>query len=386
MPKGENFKHTFEHVKNVFEERGYTLLSTEYNSYKDKLDFMDGEGYIYRMGFTIFRTSERKLHKFHTNNIHTLHNLKLWMTKNNMNIEILTTEYKRNSQKLLLKTKEGCLAYSTLDKLTQGNTPYIFDKRNEHTIHNIKIWVKNNSPTIELISDVYFDNTSMLKFKCKKENCNELFESSWNCVSSGRKCPYCAGKRAGKSNSFVSKNPHILKEWHPDKNKKLDLHSLTYGSRKLAWWVCSKCGHEWETAIKERSMGRGCPICNVSYGENMVFNILNSYEVGISPQHKFKGCTYIGQLRFDFYIPSHRVAIEVQGRQHYMPIDFSGRGEESALTQFEEQKIKDQIKRDYCKNNDIKLIEIPYWDFDNMENTIVEGLELKPKIKQYIIN
>jgi hypothetical protein len=28
--------------------------------------------------------------------------------------------------------------------------------------------------------------------------------------------------------------------------------------------------------------------------------------------------------------------------------------------------IHDNLKRDYCKNKNIKLIEIPYWDFDKI--------------------
>ena len=33
---------------------------------------------------------------------------------------------------------------------------------------------------------------------------------------------------------------------------------------------------------------------------------------------------------------------------------------------------KDTIKNIYCKNNNINLIRIPYWEYDNIENILNE--------------
>ena len=35
----------------------------------------------------------------------------------------------------------------------------------------------------------------------------------------------------------------------------------------------------------------------------------------------------------------------------------------------------DEIKNKYCKDNNITLIRIPYWDFDNIENILKEHLK-----------
>ena len=43
---------------------------------------------------------------------------------------------------------------------------------------------------------------------------------------------------------------------------------------------------------------------------------------------------------------------------------------------FKLQQIKDQIKRDYCKSKEIKLIEIPYWDFDKIQEILEIELDL----------
>ena len=69
---------------------------------------------------------------------------------------------------------------------------------------------------------------------------------------------------------------------------------------------------------------------------------------------------WLGRQSLDLYIPSLRTAIEYQGIQHYLPIDFFG-GEE-ALAQRQEL---DQIKRQRCAENDIRLIE---WQYDKEPN------------------
>ena len=54
-------------------------------------------------------------------------------------------------------------------------------------------------------------------------------------------------------------------------------------------------------------------------------------------------------------IKDKSIVIEFQGAQHYKVIEYFG-GEE----QFKKQVRYDNIKRAYCKNHNIKLIEIPY--------------------------
>ena len=64
---------------------------------------------------------------------------------------------------------------------------------------------------------------------------------------------------------------------------------------------------------------------------------------------------WLGRQSLDLYIPSLRTAIEYQGVQHYLPVEFFG-GEE-ALTQ---RQDLDRVKKELCTANSVRLIEWPY--------------------------
>ena len=78
-------------------------------------------------------------------------------------------------------------------------------------------------------------------------------------------------------------------------------------------------------------------------------------------------CRGIGNrpLSYDFYLPNQNLLIECQGEQHYYPVDIYG-GEEH----FEIQQEHDRRKREYATANGYNLIEIPYYDYDNIEEIL----------------
>ena len=65
-----------------------------------------------------------------------------------------------------------------------------------------------------------------------------------------------------KSNTvkLIDFNPQLCAEWHPNKNRDLDLQTITKWSNRKVWWKCSK-GHEWEATVGSRNRGSGCPYC-----------------------------------------------------------------------------------------------------------------------------
>jgi hypothetical protein len=45
---------------------------------------------------------------------------------------------------------------------------------------------------------------------------------------------------------------------------------------------------------------------------------------------------------------------------------------EKAKKAFEENKVKDEIKNKYCKDNNVRLLRIPYWEKQNIEKIILD--------------
>jgi very-short-patch-repair endonuclease len=66
-----------------------------------------------------------------------------------------------------------------------------------------------------------------------------------------------------------------------------------------------------------------------------------------------------GKFRFDFYLPSLNILIEMDGEYHWKPI----RGRAALLKQQEH----DRLKNSYCLAKEIKLYRIPYWDLPNIK-------------------
>lgn len=51
-----------------------------------------------------------------------------------------------------------------------------------------------------------------------------------------------------------------------------------------------------------------------------------------------------------------KILIEYDGKQHFQPIDYFG-GKE----QYNKNKIRDDIKDEYCKKNNMPLLRLPYF-------------------------
>ena len=65
---------------------------------------------------------------------------------------------------------------------------------------------------------------------------------------------------------------------------------------------------------------------------------------------------------------------DLEGEIEIIIIDFI---EGEILTKMRISKIRDTIKTVYCENNNIKLLRIPYWEFDNIESILKEKLLIK---------
>ena len=123
------------------------------------------------------------------------------------------------------------------------------------------------------------------------------------------------------------------------------------------------CGTVYKAKYSDiQSHHTGCPHCNQSKGERLIFNTL-AYHFNLSETKDFYyGYILPNRLHLDFYLPHYHLGIEYDGIQHFKPINYFG-GIDSYLGIIKRDKNKDT----YCKANGIKLIRIPYTVTTNKE-------------------
>lgn len=431
-------KLNYEEVKQYVENLGFILISTEYKSVDSKLIIKDGDGYYYNISLSNLKggNPSKIVHK---SNPYSIYNINLWCKINNRTIITIssifinskinlvwqcencnekfeenwmnicngykcpncnithrhkTCDYIENfvnnlgyellnnnkdiyaRTKLVLKDKNGYLYSSCYSDLNSGYMPYFTALTNPYSIHNINHWVKINNKSYKLLSLIYKSATDKLQFKCLQDNCSEIFEMSWDCISRDYNCPFCAGKQVGLSNCLVTKRPDLATEWHPTLNGDLTIYDVTINYNKKVWWQCKENPkHEWYASPNQRNnLNSGCPECVKSKGEVRIQMYLDNNSIKYVPQYKIDNCRYKKPLPFDFAIFNNNKLLflcEYQGKQHYEPVDFFG-GEK----QLKLQEKLDYTKEIYCKNNKISLLRIPYWEYDKIEQILQKELNI----------
>lgn len=186
---------------------------------------------------------------------------------------------------------------------------------------------------------------------------------------SGAGCPICGLKSTKFKNEFINRARYV----HGDKYD----YSKTIVKSSLEKVVITCPIHgDFKQQAYSHLIGCGCPQCSTSLskGENKIAKFLLSNRVTYVSQYKIKNDNLFSnrkEMHVDFYLPKENIIIEYNGQQHYKEVSYFG-GE----IKFNEQKERDMALRQYCKEHGIKLIEIPYSDYDNIETILKKKLKI----------
>lgn len=193
---------------------------------------------------------------------------------------------------------------------------------------------------------------------------------------SGRGCYKCGINKSKKDNDFFIKKANIIH------NNKYDYSKVDYKVTNEKVVIICPIHGEFLQLPSNHLRGHGCSTCSSSKGEDLISKYLNDTQVVNIPQMTFPDCKDISNLKFDFYLPELKTLIEYQGIQHYEEVltkkYFGG------IKELRDRQKKDQIKRDWCKENGYNLIEISYknpfeiydYDFNLLKLKQEFGLEL----------
>ena len=210
-------------------------------------------------------------------------------------------------------------------------------------------------------------------FKCSR--CGKNFVSNISNIATGRvKSCGCFLKESHKIGYHQKYSPG-------EKVGKLTLLEKTDKRKRgqIIWKAKCDCGNpniiEVSTASLYNSKYPSCGCTNNSLGESKIKDILQNMSIIFNQQKTFQNCINPKTnklLRFDFYLPDYNCCIEYDGEQHFST---SGAGYFSDINKIKEIQYRDNIKNEFCDDNRIKLIRIPYWDFD-----ILDEKYLKEKV------
>lgn len=116
---------------------------------------------------------------------------------------------------------------------------------------------------------------------------------------------------------------------------------------------CNDCGFIWKTTTYTSFITNQikCVNCKNNWHlEKEMKYYLSKNNIEYEFQKRFDWLKNKIALSLDFYLPKYNIAIECQGRQHFMPVDRFG-GEEA----FKDTINRDIVKNKLCKENGVKL-------------------------------
>lgn len=302
----------------------------------------------------------------------------------------------------------------------------------KYTLEMVKEYVQKHGQGTVLLSNGYVDSDHKIRFKCScskafvttfskfknrgKTKCNEcngftkwdyettkqlfvrcgltpIFEKFEGTISplkkldaltkEGYKVQGCADKlKIGKVPMPFSKyNPYSIdniQKFINDNDLGMVLLSSEYkNNQERLEMVCSK-GHYFNVPWADFQSRKRCTKCYYSKGEEKIESWLASENIKYKIEFTFSDLRGEGNqpLRYDFAVFENgelKMLIEYDGELHFEPARYSKRKGEN-LIKLNRTKKYDDMKNDYAKRKNIKLLRIPYTQYENIEKILATHL------------
>ena len=230
--------------------------------------------------------------------------------------------------------------------------------------------LKSIQPTLKVLEE-YVDSTTPLKMYCETHDC--YFNESPNTYLYKKKIGCCPEHKHLKSEELFQKELY-------EKFKGNIVSMEKYQGQDIKInFKCKKHNKIWKTTPIIVLLGKGCPDCVGYSSEIKIFNILKEIGYDFVFQKKFENCRNKRSLIFDFYIPKLNLCVEYDGEGHYLERFYNNRVD-NPMEELIKTKQRDEIKTNYCNENNINLLRIPYWEKKNIKNILINKInELENK-------
>lgn len=309
---------------------------------------------------------------------YTLEYIKIEYLKNN--IEFMDAIYINSKHSHNLKCMQcNYLWTSCFERLKQGKqcpNCIKIKQTNKRRISLEEVKKRCLINNIEFLENEYKNNSTPYYVLCLK--CEHKWKLRFNDIGKYG-CPKCGIENTKNKlklsfefvvNKYLEKNIEFVDEKY---TKSLNNHKL----------MCLVCNHIFYNCYNNFSRrGDGCPKCSQSKNEKLTIKYLKKlFNISISCKKIEMNCDFQKHCIVDAYFEykDKKIIIEYNGEQHYRVVTFGGKNNlKLAQKRFKRQVKRDEWLRNYCKINDIILIEIDgrkYTDI-KIEKYLIEQLKI----------
>lgn len=223
-------------------------------------------------------------------------------------------------------------------------------------------------------------NNNVLKkciCSCKEHNIvykNYYYLTHADCPSCG-----CVGKEISKQNGLNNKRDLTGQKFGKlTVVKDSGLRKQTPNGTMIIWDCVCDCDENKIVQVSSNDLTSGNTMscgCMRSRGEELIGRILSCLNIDFKNNYHFIDCKNPKTdkfLYFDFYLLNYNICIEYDGEQHYTYSN-TGKGW-NTYDNFKDTQYRDSIKDQYCKDHNIPLIRIPYWDYEKLNEDYLATL------------
>lgn len=371
-------KKTIDEVRKILSSYECNLLSKEYINNRQKLDLECKCGNIFNKSLESMNRYKKYMcntcadKESRVNRRIKYNDIKEDVEKEGYILLTQNSDYTKAEDKIEVKCDKGHVYNVRYYEFSRrGYRCPICQKENKNkkqTISYSDIYKYINSINYKLITKKsdYIDTKHYVFVEC---NNNHIFKTKINSLRNGRRCKACATiKNAERQRIPYEKQKEFVESFGYELISQKEDYTNVHDKYIFK---CDK-GHVYKANFSDFQQGCRCSICKISKGEAKVESVLKKYNIDYILQYKFDDCKFYNKLPFDFYIPSMNTCIEYDGKQHFQYVHSWG-----GYDEFINRLIRDSIKNIYCRENKIKLIRIPYYEFENIEEILLNKLNLK---------
>lgn len=216
----------------------------------------------------------------------------------------------------------------------------LIKKKSPNTyLYNVGQILNTTSGKIQILALIHIENSKGYRhvgYRCLCLECGYIFEDYEYNIKKGVGCGCCAGKIVVKGiNDLWTTAPEIARLLkNPD-----DGYKYTKFSSKRADFICPICGEILQNRkisnVAIRGLACAC-MRTKSVPNRMMYWTLRNLNVEFDDEKQF---TWSNSKKYDFYIPSLNIIVEMNGGQHYQK------------SSFQTKTLEGEIKNDQYKYN-----------------------------------